>query len=179
MDRNNRQTGSAMPGEPVYLAVGKIRKPHGVTGELVLEIITDFPERFNTGKPLFVGEDYSSLTLKNIRPFGNLYLIMIDGVDDRDKAGEYRNQYIYVKTEDIPELPEGEYYHHQLLGLSVVDDKGKDLGTLTEILETGANDVYVISNPEEEEILVPALSSTILGVDLVNGVIKIKLPEWE
>ena len=179
MERNNRQTGSAMPGEPVYLAVGKLRKPHGVAGEIVFEVITDFPERLLAGRQLFVGDEYNLLTFKNVRSFGELYLVKIDGIDDRDTAGEYRNQYVYVDAQDSPELPDGEYYHHQLIGLSVVDDNGKELGTLTEILETGANDVYVISTPQEEEILVPALSSTILGVDLTNGLIKVKPPEWE
>jgi 16S rRNA processing protein RimM len=86
---------------------------------------------------------------------------------------------VYIKADALPELPEGEYYHHQLMGLKVIDEAGLEVGALTEIIETGANDVYVATSVEGKEILFPAIQSVILGVDLDRNEIRVRLPDWE
>jgi len=103
-------------------------------------------------------------------------LLTLVGVDDRDAAEALRGQWIYVAIEDALPLGEGEYYHFQIVGLQVITAEGEALGRITEILPTGANDVYVIQGPRGE-ILVPALEGVILNVDLPNGRMIVRLPE--
>jgi len=83
-----------------------------------------------------------------------------------------------VKAADLPRLPEGQYYHHQLLGLSVVDETGQVLGELAEILETGANDVYLVKTPLGKELLLPAIEDVILGVPLERKEMSVRPPDW-
>src|SRR5512139_3946361 len=136
--------GSPIPGEPYFMVVRKIRRPHGVKGELIMEIHTDFPERLKTGVTVFVGEAHRPLSIRSLRPNGSTMLIAFDPYQNPETAGELRNQLVFVRTDDRPPLEEGEYYHHQLLGLKVINDEGRPVGTLVEILSTGANDVYVV-----------------------------------
>ena len=89
--------------------------------------------------------------------------------------GRFRNQWVYVKAADVPPLPEGQYYKYELIGLDVVDDQGNALGKLNEILETGANDVYVVKNESGKEILLPAIPPVILDVDMGQRVMKVHL----
>jgi len=90
----------------------------------------------------------------------------------------FRNQYLYVRADELPPLPEGEYYHHQLLGLRVFDLQGNLLGVLSEILETGANDVYVVRDEGGSEILLPVIEGVILEVDLGARRLIVNPPEW-
>jgi len=165
-------------GEPVFLVVGTLKRSHGIRGDVVMEVHTDFPERLASGKTVFIGEEHRPLKITNIRQANKDLLIRFEGYTNPESTGDLRNQVVFVLTKDIPSLPDGEYYHHQLIGLRVVTDSGHQIGTLTEILETGANDVYVITPAEGEEILIPAVSDFILGIDLAAREIKVAPPEW-
>jgi 16S rRNA processing protein RimM len=171
-------TGSPRPGEPVFVVVGKLRRPHGVNGEIIMDVVTDFPERLRRGKTIYVGEEHMPLKIKTIRPQNHARLLSFDEFKDCDQVGVLRNSMVYVKTADLPGLPEGEYYYHQLLNLRVVDEQGQDLGILTEILETGANDVYVITSPDGKELLIPVIDDVLLGVDLEKHEIRVRPQEW-
>ncbi len=173
------QAGSGSPpvGEPVYLLVGWLRRPHGVRGEILMEIITDFPERLKQGKLVFIGDDHAPHTISARRHHNDGLLLTFDGFTDRDLAGELRNQGVYVRAEGLPELPEGEYYHHQLIGLDVIADTGQLLGILVEIIETGANDVYVVRDESGREILLPAIPPVVLDVDLDSATMRVRLLE--
>jgi 16S rRNA processing protein RimM len=182
LDANNLSpltTGSPQPGEPVFLAVGFLRRPHGVEGEILMEVLTDFPERLRAGKLVYVGEDHQPMRIAHKRPQDQALLITFPGIDTPEAAGTLRNKQVFIKADNLPELPEGEYYHHQLLGLKVINESGLELGLLTEIIETGANDVYVATSLEGKEILFPAIESVILGVDLERNEMRVKLPVWE
>ncbi len=166
-------TGSSAPGEPVFLVVGKLRRPHGLQGEMTMQVITDFPGRLRPGKIVFVGNEHIQHTIRSRRRYANDLLIALEGCDTPEEAGELRNQFVYVRSDMIPDLPEDEYYHHQLLGLQVVSDEGQALGILVQILETGANDVYIVRPERGAEILLPAIDSVILQVDLAQGEMKV------
>jgi 16S rRNA processing protein RimM len=169
-------SGSPSDGEPVFLVVGKLRRPHGLRGEILMEVITDFPERLKRGLEIFVGEEHRPLRIDSLRKNDQTILIAFEGFPTPEAVGEFRNQYVYVRAEDRPPLPEGEYYHHQLIGLRVVSEEGQALGTLTYIMDmAGANDVYVITPEHGPEILLPALTETILEVDLERGEMKVHL----
>ena len=164
-------------GEPEYLVIGFLRRPFGVSGEILMDLHTDFPERFRTGRKIYVGDEYKPMTLASVRPHGENMLVRLRGVNTPEVAGQFRNTWIFIKTKDAPPLPEGKYYQYQLLGLKVVDETDHLLGTLTEILATGANDVYVVKDEAGKEILLPAIPSVILDVQPEAGVIRVHLLE--
>lgn len=168
-------TGSPPVGEPEYLVVGFVRRPHGVKGEMLMDVHTDFPERIKTGMTVYVGEQYQPIVVASLRTHAKGLLIRFRGAKTPEDAGLYRNSWVYVPTADRPELPEGEYYHHQLLGLNVVTDEGVELGVLVDIIETGANDVYLVRDADGNEVLLPVIPPVILGISLADRQIRVHL----
>ena len=174
----DKKSASGSPdGEPVYLTVGFLRRPHGVSGEIILDLHTDFPERLKSGRKLFLGEEYKPMTLVSARPHAKGMLIKFKGIETPEDVGQFRNKWVYVKASDVPPLPEGQLYQHELLGFSVVDESHDLLGELVEILETGANDVYVVRDANRHEILLPAIPSVILELDPARRLIRVHLLE--
>lgn len=169
-----KQPGSPK-GESLYLAIGFIRRPHGVQGEVIMDLHTDFPDRFKAGRKIYIGEKHESATLGSVREHGGGMLVTIRGYDTPESAGRFRNQWVYVKATEVPPLPEGQHYKYELIGLHVVEDTGRALGEITEILETGANDVYIIKNESGKEILLPAIPSVVLETDMVARTMKVHL----
>lgn len=177
-DPSSEQTTGLPPsGEPVFLVVGRLRRPHGVSGEIVMDVITDFPERLRSGMRVYVGENHLPLQIRKCRPHVNNLLLAFEEILERDAVGVFRNELLYVRTDDIPALPEGDYYHHQILGLRVVSDGGEFLGTVVEILETGANDVCIVRPSEGPDFLMPMIDSIILQIDLDQGEMRVRLLE--
>jgi 16S rRNA processing protein RimM len=172
-----KQTSGSPNGEPVYLAIGFIRRPHGVQGEMIMDLHTDFPERIKPGRKVLVGEKRQPLTFDTVRPHGDSLLVSFRGVDTPEDAGRFRNQWVYVKSSDVPPLPEGQYYQYELIGLDVVDENGNPLGKLAEILETGANDVYVVRDEAGKEILLPVIPSVVLNRDMERRILTVHLLE--
>lgn len=170
-----RTSGSPNTGEPAFLAAGKVRRPHGVRGEMVLELYTDFPERLRPKTKIFLGEKHVPLILHGVRPHNEGLLLSIEGVDTPEDAGQYRNLIVYVSAKVLPALDEGEYYFHELIGINVVDEFGNTLGELTEIMETGANDVYLVTAASGNEILLPAIPDVVLSVDLEARTMRVHL----
>ena len=167
--QTEQPAGSPSPGEPVFLVVGKLHRPHGVRGEMIMEIITDFPERLRNGVVVYAGEEYQPLRIRSRREHSRGLLVSFDSHLDPEAAGRLRNQFVYVRADDRPPLAEGEYYHHQLLGLRVVSDEGQFLGRITKILDTTANEVYVVRPDSGPEILLPAIEEVILVIDVDKG----------
>ena len=174
---SEQTTGLPPSGEPVFLVVGRLRRPHGVNGEILMEVITDFPERLRSGMTVYAGEDHLALKVRHSRPHENHLLLTFEGVADRDAAGVFRNELLYVRAGDIPALPAGEYYHHQILGLRVIDEGGEFLGSVVDILETGANDVFVVRPPHGPDFLVPMIDAIVLQIDLDAGDMRVHLLE--
>jgi len=162
-------------GEPVYLVVGFLRRPHGIRGEIIMDLHTDFPERFRSGRNLFVGEEHKPMKLAGTRSHARGMLIKFKGVETPEEAGQFRNQWVYVKAADVPALPENQIYLHELFGFKVVDENEHPLGELVEIIETGANDVYVVRDENGHEILLPAIPSVILDLDPARRLMRVHL----
>lgn len=177
-ETNETQTGSLIPGEPVYLVVGRLRRPHGLQGELLMDVLTEFPERLVSGKRLFIGEERLPVRVERVRWLREKMLIAFEGYDLPAQVMEFRNWLVYVPFEDIPALPDGDYYHHQLIGLDVVNEAGKGIGVLKRILETGANDVLVVITPTGEETLLADIPEVVLGIDLPHRRMVVRIPEW-
>lgn len=170
-------TGSPPVGEPEYLVVGFLRRPHGVGGEILMDVHTDFPERLTTGLTVFVGDQYRPMVLTSRRPHSKGLLIRFRDVENPEGAGLFRNTWVYVPTADRPKLPAGEYYHHQLIGMNVVTDDHRELGQLVDIIETGANDVYLVRDAAGKEILLPAIPAVILEIKLADRQMRVHLLE--
>lgn len=166
---------SPTAGEPAFLVVGKIRRPHGVHGDVVVEIYTDFPDRLVPKKSIFLGEQHVKLIIARRRLHNEGLLLGFEGISSPEQAGLYRNQILSIIASETPELPGGRYYFHELLDLHVIDELGNTLGTLTEILETGANDVYVVTSPNGHELLLPAIPEVVLNVDQETKKITVRL----
>jgi 16S rRNA processing protein RimM len=175
-DKKNTSSGSP-EGEPVYLTVGFLRRPHGLRGEIIMDLHTDFPERLKRGRKLFVSEEHKPLMIEGIRGHQKGVLIKFNGIDTSEDAGQFRNQWVYVRASDVPPLPEGQIYKHELIGFQIVDESENLLGELVEIIETGANDVYVVRDDSGREILLPAIPSVILDRDPARRLMRVHLLE--
>ena len=173
-DRKN--TGSPT-GEPLYLSVGFLRRPHGLQGEIIMDVHTDFPERMKTGRKLYVGDEYKPMTLAGVRPHQSGLLVQFKGIETSEDAGLYRNQWVFIKAEDAPPLPEGQIYQYELIGFKVIDEADNLLGELVEILETGANDVYIVRDDSGRELLLPAIPSVILDLRPADRYIRVHVLE--
>jgi len=164
-----------------YLAIGRIIAPHGIRGEVKVEVLTDFPERFKPGTHVFLGagtEDPEARPAKIVaaRPHKGGFLVKLDIVPDRNAAELVRNRYLLIPAADAMPLGEHENYLHDLIGLQVETTDGQQLGELREVLFTNANDVYVVRGPAGE-VLLPALRDVVLQVDLSTRRMVVALPE--
>ena len=148
-----------------YLAVGRVLRPHGVRGELLLTSLTDFPEHLAEQKFVYLGEPPQPHPLAGVRLHRGQLIIRLADCHARDEADAFRDQIVQIETQRAAPLPPGLYYHHQLIGLAVYTEEGEHLGELTEVLETGANDVYVVQTPQGE-LLLPVIADVIRSVDL-------------
>ena len=161
--------------EPVYLAVGKFSRTHGVRGDIILSLLTDFPERLRSGKLIYVGEEHKALRIRRRREHTYGLILGFNEYKDPQCVSELKSQIAYVRADELPELEEGEYYHHQLLGIRVETDSGETLGRLKQIIDNPANDIYVVQPDNGPEILLPATEEVILEIDLDRQVMRVHL----
>lgn len=176
-DRESQPTGSPDKSEPVFIAVGFLRRSHGVTGEMIMDVLTDFPGRLRN-REVFLGEKKLPSRIRNVREHNKAVIVRLEGSSSPEEAAAFRNSYVYVRADQLPTLPDGEYYHHELLGLLVVTEDGRELGRLEQILETGANDVYLVRQPDGGELLFPAVEDVIVAFDMERGKIVVRPQEW-
>lgn len=162
-------TGTPDADKPFYLAIGKLRRPHGLHGEIIMEIFTDFPERLRQGSLVYIGDSHQEIRLNSVRPNGTTLLVSLAGFTTPETAGRFRNQIVFVPAADRPPLPEGEFYHHQIIGLRVITEEGRELGVVHELLETGANDVCVVRPAFGSDILLPLIDPVVLEISLEKG----------
>jgi 16S rRNA processing protein RimM len=169
---------SAPDEELDFLVVGRIVAPRGVRGELKIEILTEDPQRFYALETVYLGEQQTPFAVRHIslHPPKNQAFLQLEGIHDRESADAWRDTHVYVAMEDALPLEEGQYYFHQIEGLSVVTSDGEPLGRIQEILATGANDVYVIDGPQGE-LLLPAIRDVVQKIDLDKGVVVVRVPE--
>ena len=140
-----------------------------------MTVLTDFPELISPGQVIYAGERYSAYTVREMRWHGGDMLVSLKELPDRTAVEILRNVMVYMKSEDMPELPVGDYFIHQLVGMEVITDQGEKLGTLKEILITGANDVYLVESPEGKELLIPAIEDVVLDINQDSGQILVHI----
>ncbi|MGI5824956.1 MAG: ribosome maturation factor RimM [Bacillota bacterium] len=166
--------------EDKMIDIGEITGAHGIKGQIKVASLTDFPEiRFATGAEVYVSKLNTFMTVTQSSVHKGLYLLQLDGLNDRDKAQDLLHSHLQIDKNDLQELPEGEYYCFQLIGLKVYEDDNL-LGTVVDVQQTGANDVYHIKTPDGSHkglILLPALKTVVMKIDLENGKMQVKVPE--
>lgn len=155
---------ASTPPPDNLVLVGRVLTSWGVRGEMRILPSTSNPERFRQGRRLVLnGVERRIITA---RPTGKgQFLLLLDGITTPEMAAEFRDASLYVREEDAPPLETDWYYHFQLLGLTVVTEEGRELGVLAQILETGANDVYIVRS-DSREYLIPAIADVVQEVDL-------------
>lgn len=175
-----QETAQTAASEPEYLIVAHITRPHGILGEVKAQIITQYPERLKKIRILYLGNEHRPLRLQDVRYVDQGLLLRFETISDRKAADLLRDTLVYIHRQDAVPLNEGEYYLYQLEGIDVVTDAGDTLGKVTGVIETGANDVYVVTRPDGSEILLPVIPDVILNVDtqsrrmtvhLLNGLV--------
>lgn len=168
------QAGSDQNPEPAYALIGQFRRTHGLKGEISFAQSLPRGKPVKAGRILYVGTQKQPVTVEAVRPKPPLWLVKLSGVDDPESAQRLVNEDVFLPVKDLPRLSKGEYYEHELVGLEVFEEETL-LGKLTEVLLTGANDVYVIQQPDETELLIPAIPDVILQVDVANGRMQVRL----
>lgn len=171
----DQPAGSPTAGEPAFLVIGKVRRPHGVKGDVLVEIYTEFPERLRPEAVVYVGEEHLPLKISRRRNHNEGLLLAFEQYTTPEQVGRFRNQLLYTAKSDAPELPPGEYYLYEFIGLDVVDEKDVPLGKVSEVLQTGANDVYVVTNESGGELLLPAIAEVVLDVDIAAKKMRVHL----
>jgi len=163
--------------EPRYMAIGRVIRAHGIRGELSVAVLTDFPERFEATEWVYLGNEYQAdrYHLENYRWHKKNVLLTLGGVTDRTQAEQLKGQLVQVPIEEAVALPEGGYYLFQLIGLRVVTTTGAFLGELTDILETKANDVLIVTDQNQKEVLLPAIPDVIRSIDLAQGQVVVEI----
>ena len=157
-----------------HIVVGVIRGVRGLRGELRVEITTEFPQRFDPGATLFIS-GIKREVLKSSRDRKGV-LLFIQGINSREDAEACKGMELSVPECDSLERPEGKYFHYELIGLKTYDEDGKYLGELTEIIETGANDVYAIALDGYKDLLLPVIPEVIGSIDVKSSRIEVKVP---
>ena len=157
------------PPHQVRLMIGEIVATRGLRGEVRMRILTHFPERIHHLKQVFIGDELQPRHLRASHIKGNVAILSLEGITSRELAEGLRGLPVRIALDQAAPLGEDEYFYFQLIGLPVYDEAGDRLGELAEILETGANDVYVIRGGPGGELLLPAIKSVILRIDLEQG----------
>lgn len=160
------------------LQVGAITSTHGLQGEVKVFPTTDDPKRYSQLKEVWLdtGKEMLELEIQRVKYFKQFVIVKFKGIDRIEDVERYVKKSLYVTRENAVELEEDEYFIADLIGLNVIDEDGKKLGTLSDVLATGANDVYVVTKGDSE-ILIPAIGDCILEVNVEDGFMKVHLLE--
>lgn len=154
--------------QEAYLQVGVITSTHGIRGEVKVFPTTDDPARFQTLENVILdtGKEQIPLQIEGVKYFKQFVILKFKGIDNINDIEKYRKMPLLVAREDALPLAEDEYYMADILGMQVVTEDGAPFGTLKDVMETGANDVYVIDTSSHGEVLVPAIKDCILDVNV-------------
>ena len=158
------------------IAVGKIVAPHGVRGDVRIIPLTDFPDRFRPSLVVYLS-DRSPLVITQVKQNKQFLLLKFENFDERNAIESLRGQLIHVKEQDLVALSKDQFYIFEIIGLQVYDEADVYLGAVTDVLQTGSNDVYVIEKPGEKPILIPALKEVVRHVDIPGKKMIVKLQE--
>ncbi len=159
--------------------VGVITSTHGIKGEVKVFPTTDDANRFKKLKKVILdtGKEKIDMEIAGVRFFKNMVILKFKGIDDINDVEKYRKAELYVTRENAVPLKKNEYYIADLIGMDVVSDEDEELGVIDDVLQTGANDVYVIKKAGCQDILIPAIKDCVKDVDVEGGKMIVHLLE--
>lgn len=159
------------------LQVGVITQPHGVRGEVKVFPTTDDPVRFKKLKKVILdtGKEKLNLEVEHVKFFKQFVIVKFKEFDNINDIERYKRCPLLVTRENAVSLEEDEYFVADMIGMKVITEDGTEFGTLSDVMETGANDVYVIDSKEHGEVLMPAIKECVLNVDMESGIITVHL----
>ncbi|MBU5366442.1 ribosome maturation factor RimM [Enterococcus devriesei] len=164
-----------------YYKVGKIVNTHGIRGEVRVISTTDFTEeRYQVGEKLFLfreDQEVLPLTIASYRRHKNFDLLSFEGYPNINQVEAFRDGILKISEKQLTELNEHEYYYHEIIGLTVIDEEDREIGKITEILSPGANDVWVVKRKGQKDALIPYIESVVTDIDLTEGTVHVELPE--
>ena len=167
---HGRGSGGKRIPEPRYLVVGRVLRPHGIRGEVRVEVLTAYPERLPQHTEFYLAAPDTPQVarrypVEGLRWHREVLLVKLGGCDSRNDAEDLRGMLVEIPIEKAVPLEEGEFYLFQVIGVAVETEDGDSLGYVVDVLETGANDVYVVRGPYGE-VLLPDIEEVILSLDV-------------
>lgn len=159
------------------LKVGVITSTHGIRGEVKVFPTTDDPKRFLDLEEIILdtGKEKKTLSIQYVKFFKNMVILKFKEFDNINDVEIYRQKDLYVTREQAVPLEENEYFIADLIGLKAVSDEGEELGEIADVLQTAANDIYVIKKQGTSDLLVPAVKECVLSVDIAGGMVTLHL----
>ena len=154
-----------------FITIGRILSPWGSKGQLKVEVATDFPQRFAPSSKVYINQQPT--TIDSIEWHKGKAIIKLNTIGSIEDAEKLRGQLVEIHHSQLQPLPEGQYYHFELIGLEVGTTQGESLGKITEILTTSSSDTYVV-NGARGEILIPAIEDIVKSIDLDKGCLVIE-----
>lgn len=160
-----------------FFKVGVITSTHGVRGEVKVFPTTDDPRRFKRLKEVLLdtGKERLSMEIERVKFFKQFVILKFKGIDNINDVEKYRQKELYVPRKNAVRLSRDEYFVADLVGLRVVDEADAEIGILEEVMETGANDVYVIRMTDGKELLLPAIKQCVLEVNVEEGFVRVHI----
>ena len=161
--------------QDAHIVVGRIRSAWGLRGDVGVEALSDVPTRFDVGSVLHLRGKPTRVERSRRSKRG--LLVKLDAVHDRTQADALRGEELTVPPDQLEPLPDGMYYHFQIIGMQVESRDGEPLGVIKEIITTGGNDVYVIAKQGRRDVLIPAIPDVVMDVDLAKNLMLVDLPD--
>ena len=155
--------------------IGKIVNVVGLKGEVKVYNYSDSDEIYRTTEAVYVGDDL--VGIENVRLQKNMVILKLAGISDRDGAEAVRGKELFITESDLPELPEGQYYIRDLIGMTVKKENGEILGKVSDVLQNTAQDIFEVENADGRKILIPKVDQFVLEIDKAAGEIRVRLIE--
>jgi 16S rRNA processing protein RimM len=173
---NEHQRGLAdESAEPRFLVIGRVTKPHGIRGEVRVEVHTDDPQRYSLLDRLYLDDKSSEpIEIEHVRYHKTWVLLKLKGIDDRASAESLRSKWLQIPEEEALPLDDGQYYLYQIIGVKVYVESGDFLGDIIEVLETKANNVFLVKG-DKGEILLPDIAEVVKEINLEQRTMIVRL----
>ena len=148
-------------------SIGIVLKPQGVRGEVKVEPLSPYPERFEKLKKIFVQKETpQTYSVEKVRITDRFVFLKFVEINSRDEAENLRNCELLIKQEDLINLAADEYFLHDLIGCNVLSESGEEIGEITDIMQNSSNDVYIVNSRDGKEILIPAVKEVVIKVNI-------------
>lgn len=158
--------------------IGVVLRPQGLKGEIKIESISTYPERFKKLKKIFIKkDDFQAYSIENVRIADKFVYLKLNDIDNRDQAENFRGCEVFIEESELLKLSEHEYFYHDLIGCRVFTEEKKYIGKLVQISQYGSNDVYTVKDEAGKEVLIPAIREVIKHVDIIKKEIHIQVLE--